>query len=271
MALGSLVRLVQRAGKPDRLGCYERWIDAAAGVGAKATWFFLPGHYSRPHPYDIDYTYYDEVTFAHSRMTVAEMIKQLRQSGAEIGLHGSYLSFDDSQMLSEQRLQLESSSGAAVRSIRQHYLKFDAAATIDAQQIAGFYNDSTVGFNEAPGFRAKSSFPFFLWSAGHQRRTDCVEVPLVLMDGHLRSMIRTPEQAIHQCERILATVAKVGGCLTINWHPNHVNNPTYWSAFRYLIEGARQRDAWFATIGEVGDFWRREFPRVRPSFESTSS
>jgi peptidoglycan/xylan/chitin deacetylase (PgdA/CDA1 family) len=266
MAAGSLVRLAQRAGRTDGLGCFERWIEVEANLGARSTWFFLPGHYSQPHPYDIDYEYDDRVTYAGRRMSVGTMIRTLAESGAEIGLHGSYLSSEDPEMLSEQRRQLQHVSGTSVTSIRQHYLRYDVRRTPAAHAAAGFLADSTVGFNETSGFRAGTSFPYFPFDHTTGQVSSVVELPMVLMDGHLRSLGLDAEGAIRHCGELIDAVENVGGCLTLNWHPNHIHNPLFWRTFCWVLEECGRRGAWFGTVEQIASRWRdmSVSPRAEP-------
>jgi hypothetical protein len=112
-------------------------------------------------------------------------MRLLGERGRDVGLHGSYLSHVSADDLAAQRAQIEEASGAKASGTRQHFLRFDVGRTFAAQEAAGFDHDSTLGYNEALGFRAGIAAPFHPWNASARAPHRLLELPLTVMDGTL--------------------------------------------------------------------------------------
>ena len=268
-AAGSLYRLASEPGQADRLGRFEDWLDAESSYGFKSTWFFLPGEYGIAHVYDMDYNYADDVVFKGVRMSVAQLIRALKDSGAEIGLHGSYLSSTDAMLLAKQKAQLEAVVSEPLTSIRQHYLRYDVELTPQAHQAAGFSVDSTQGFNSSIGFRAGTAFPYLTWDHSTERPTDVLEVPLQIMDGPLlRAAGNSPVKSIALAIQLMDAVVEVGGCLTLNWHPNLIDRPHFFAVYKELLAAAAERNAWGCSARELSSWWLRRKAPFTPDFSA---
>src|SRR5262249_27309253 len=143
---------------------------------------------SRRHEYDPLYLLNDVIGYDGRRVTVAELIADMTRRGHEVGLHGSYESYRDGPELARQRQAIaaatRASDGAAC-GIRQHLLRFDVRTTWAAQADAGFAYDSTLGYNEAIGFRAGIAAPFVPWDGAGRKPHRLWEAPLTAMDGAL--------------------------------------------------------------------------------------
>ncbi|MBK9638578.1 MAG: polysaccharide deacetylase family protein [Bacteroidetes bacterium] len=225
----------------DPLWAYERWIDLEKEAGFDSTFFV----FSRPslmkdlHQYDCDFIFEDRMKYRGKNCTVADFIEQLSMEGFEIGLHGSYLSWDNSTMLLDQKVSIEKIIKKLIVALRQHFLHFDIGKTPDALINAGIKVDSTLGFNRSVGFRAGTSFPYSLVDG-------LIEVPQIIMDGALfnhNSLNYNEKLAFLEVERILDKVEKVGGCITINFHPNYLLIPSYWNTYKFIIKELTSRNA----------------------------
>jgi hypothetical protein len=124
----------------------------------------------------------DRLVFGDQRRRVRDVMNEVAQAGFDVGLHGSSASATDARLLSAQREVLEGAIDGEVQTIRQHWLHWDVRATPAAQAAAGFTVDSTLGFNRNVGFRAGTSFPFFLSTLGPFRPVDA-EVPLIVQES----------------------------------------------------------------------------------------
>lgn len=225
----------------DNLWCYERWMEAEKSFGFNSTYFV----FSRPesagdlHEYDCDYTWNDKMKFRDRVLSVGEYICQIAEEGAEIGCHGSYLSWNNDRLLIDQRRKIEALVGKSVIASRQHFLHFDIQSTPDALRNAGFLLDSTLGFNRSIGFRAGTSYPYELIPR-------LIEVPQIIMDGALFNANSLDLDEALACEkviRILDAVEEAGGCLTINFHPNYLLNKAWWNVYLFLLKELNRRNA----------------------------
>lgn len=254
-AAGSVYRLLSGMNGADPLAGFDEWITIEARHGYRSTWFFLPERYAAAHVYDMDYAYGDRVVFDGRRMSTADMMREVARRGWEVGLHGSYLSARRLDLLVDQKHQVEEAAGVSIRSIRQHYLCYDPAVTPRLHAEAGFRVDSTQGFNFSPGFRAGTAFPYWCWDAARREAVHVLEIPCVLMESALFQQRRSLDEARSIAVSILEAVEAVGGCLTLNWHPNYLRNADYWALYTELLSVAHERGAWGGSAGDVYDVW----------------
>ena len=61
------------------------------------------------------------------------------------------------------------------------------------------------------------------------------------------------ETAFRYLEHITEAVERVGGVLTLLWHPNSVINPPVWHFYLRMIEFLKQKNAWFGGVQEVAE------------------
>ena len=251
-----------RKGATDPLHCYERWLEVEAAVGARSTFFFWPGWGSvgKHHPSDCSYELTDRVAFDGQKCTVAEMIREIARRGWEIGLHPSWYSFDNAEEMKRQKAAMETALGHDVVSVRQHFLHYDIRVTPRIQAEAGLRYDSTLGFNDNVGFRFGTCYPWRLYDLQAEEELPIVEVPLIIQDGALlnpaKGMRLDEDTAFQYVVQITEAVERVGGILTLLWHPNSIANPGWFDLYLKTLILLKAKNAWFASITEVGNHWK---------------
>ena len=183
-------------------------------------------------------------------------IQQIRNAGMEVGLHGSYNSYNDSACYLKEMSRLEQVIGARVASGRQHYLRFSLQRnifsyqnrsiyttqevassqvshqnTLQVWQEAGLQHDYTLGYAEQPGFRCGTCHPYPLYDLDNDEPTDIVEHPLIVMDGSLFDYLKLGIADSNQLiDRLLGRCRAVEGDFVILWH-NHLLSRNYRSRF----------------------------------------
>ena len=249
---------VGRSGDP--FWNFDRWIEDEERFGFRSSFYFLPTAPTRPHEFDGTYAWDDPVGFEGEVLNVRGLLRRLSERGAEVGLHGSYLSHLDGTELAHQRRQLEQALGAPVRGVRQHFLRFDAGETWRAQQQAGFEYDATLGYNEALGFRAGIAAPFHPWDPRARAPLELLALPLTAMDGVLfRTWKLDRELATRRLIAHLDEVERAGGLAVLLWHPNAADArryPGWYDTWRDALEYLASRPAWVAPAGEIARWWR---------------
>ena len=208
------------------------------------------------HPSDCLYDMDDRVVFDGQRCTVAEMIREIDRRGWEIGLHPSWYSFDDVDEMKRQKAALEKALGRDVVSVRQHYLHYDIRVTPRVQAAAGLKYDATLGFNDNVGFRFGTCYPWRLYDLKAEKELTIVEVPLIIQDGAMLSPVKgmrlDEETAFQYVQQITEAVERVGGVLTLLWHPNAVINQPWWNLYRRSLDYLKEKDVWFGSVREIG-------------------
>jgi peptidoglycan/xylan/chitin deacetylase (PgdA/CDA1 family) len=202
----------------------------------------------------------DTVHFDNVKCTVAEMIREIDRQGWEIGLHPSWHSYDDPDELKRQKDALEEVVGHQIVSVRQHYLHYDIRVTPGAHAQAGFKFDSTLGFNDNVGFRFGTCYPWLLYDLKQEQELPIMEIPLIIQDGAMlnpgKGMRLDPSMAFEYVVLIADAVEKVGGILTLLWHPNHITRQDWWGLYCRTLEYLNEKDAWFCSVREAGKWWK---------------
>ncbi len=243
----------------DPLHCYERWLEMEATVGATSTFFFMPNDTNRPHFTDNSYIYTDEVVFDGHASTVGEMMRDIHERGWEVGLHPTWNTVDDARELRDQKRQAESVIGAPIESVRHHYLHYDLSRTPTVQSAAGFRYDSTLGFNGNVGFRFGTSRPWHLYDWEAKQQSDIIEVPLIAQDVALfrpgTGLGLDRDTAVEYLKLLARRVKRVGGVLTLSWHPSYIRNDDWRETYETILAHLDDEGAWFGTVAEIGDWW----------------
>ena len=247
----------------DPLHCYERWLKVEEEYGAKSTFFFWPGWKSvtRHHWTDPIYDLNDRVLFDGNNCTVAEMIQEIHRRGWEIGLHPSWYAYNDVDELKRQKDALEKAVGDPIHSIRQHYLHYDIRITPRTHSAAGFKYDSTLGFTDNIGFRFGTCYPWKLFDLGSKKELPILEISLIVQDTAMlnpsKGMRIDSKMALRYMLLIVEEVEKVGGVLTLLWHPNEIINHESWALYLKILNYLRDKNAWITSLQEVGNWWLR--------------
>ena len=166
------------------------------------------------------------------------LLHELSEAGAPVGLHPTFDSFDKPHVLHAQREHLETSLGRSVTSARQHWLRFSWHATWAAQEQAGIREDSTLMFNDRPGFRASVAASWHPWNASAGAPHSLVEVPCCFMDSHRYDYadIRG-EDGRDQMEAVVHECAAVRGTMQVLWHPHTLSHDYGWrDGFAELLD-----------------------------------
>ncbi len=241
---------------------FEDWLRVEREVGGHSTFFFTPESTIRSHFTDCWYKYSDSLHFESSKITVRHLIRELDSRGWEIGLHPSWHASTDVEIMKNQKEQVESVLGHPLVSVRQHWLNFDNFRTPGVQSGAGFKYDSSIGFNDNIGFRRGTSYPFRMIDINADQPLPLFEIPLIIQDGamfhHRKGLRLDKDMGLQYIRNLAEQVQCTGGVLNLLWHPNTINLPCYWDAYRATLKLLQDMGAWFGSIREIGDWWHEK-------------
>jgi hypothetical protein len=166
------------------------------------------------------------------------VLKDFVDGGWTVGLHQSTAAWKDSVPMSRERARVADASGADITVCRQHWLRFSWAATWRAQQDAGLARDSTLGFNDRPGFRNGAALEFHPWCFQNDSPLKLSAVPMVFMDSHFYDYNQLSDNERGAVlRRWLTEVREVGGQATVNWHTHTITEVYGWGqGYRELID-----------------------------------
>lgn len=167
---------------------------------------------------------------------ILNTIQKITARGHRIGFHASYESLEEPTLFPQELASLQALTTQAIRSGRQHYLRFKTPETWRMWAEAGLDEDSTLGYPETPGFRCGMAVPFPVFDCICRNKLPLLEKPLLIMDvGLALNQPKTPEQGLADMQAIRRQVAKHGGCLSILWHNSSLNDFT-WQAWKRVYQ-----------------------------------
>lgn len=154
-----------------------------------------------------------------------------------IGLHPSYQSNSNSQLLHAEKNTLAAISQSSITASRQHFLKLHLPHTYQNLLAAGIQKDFSMGYADACGFRAGTNIPFLWYDLSQNQPTNLEIYPLLIMDVTLRDYLKlSPAQALQLCLDYLQTVRRYGGNLSILFHNNSFCEQLGWQGWRAMYE-----------------------------------
>ena len=162
-------------------------------------------------------------------------IREISSRAHKTGLHTSYESFDNPELIISERTALERITGRSVTSARAHYLRFSAPETWQFLNDAGITSDSSAGYPEAEGFRTGMCTSYTVFDFLNRKKLPLQEQPLIAMDVTLALYRRyTPEQALERLFNLKKEVLKYNGTFTLLWH-NSSWNTHFWTPWKRVF------------------------------------
>lgn len=181
-----------------------------------------------------------------------EVIHELDAGGWEIGLHGSYDSYDDVGRLRTEKETLEEILGHDVVGGRQHYLNLDRTKTWEIHRQIGLKYDATLGSSETYGFEH-----------GHDvlqpLNDEFIVFPLTVMERTLMKSTTSLQEAKQKVEGLLEEARRNDAVMTALWHPRFFNTDEfdgYQELYVHLVTTAGQMGAW---IGSCKEYYELNF------------
>lgn len=233
---------------------FEKIMEIEERYGVKSTFFFLNESKKldllKPKNWAISLGRYD---IHNSKVT--NIIKKLHSKGWEIGLHGSYESYRNKELLNKEKEKLEEIIEDEVVGIRQHNLNIEIPKTWKIQYEVGLKYDTTFGFNDKVGFRDSKYLPF------HPLDNSFLEIPLTIMDATLFKISRSIDDAWAKCKNLIDSTEKSNGLLTVLWHQEVFNEKEFpgWSKiYEEIIRVCKEKNAWIATCKEIAELWSKD-------------
>lgn len=222
--------LLSKIGGNEPYWNFQKLVELEEMYDVKSTFFFLNESHKEMSAnfmgrYDIKST------------ALQSIIRELDRRGFEIGLHGSYYSFNDEEILGAEKRVLEHILGHGVVSARQHHLNFDDKTTWRIHKKIGIKYDSTMGYSTKAG----TEQPF-------RTAEGIVEIPITLMDT-----VNLTEDIYKEC----CQVAEDGGMIMLNFHQCHFNEieyPDNVNIYTRLLVKAKNDGAWIMNVKEAGEW-----------------
>jgi hypothetical protein len=229
---------------------FDRYLEIEKDI--KSTFFFIP--YKNHHG--------ENVSGQHSRRRAAKydindarlFARHLVDRGYEIGVHGID-AWHSSEKGRQELKRISGINGDSKLGIRMHWLCFDESSP-QLLDDAGFYYDSTFGYNEKAGYRAGTTQVYRPLNV-----KNLLELPLHIQDVALFSpgqMHLSENQAWDLCDRLFKNASLYGGVLTVLWHLRSLAPERLWGDFYIrLLEKMKELNAWFGTSFEIVSWFKK--------------
>ncbi len=190
--------------------------------------------------------------YKFSNVAIRDIIQSLDLKGWEVGLHGSYNSYNDLNLLQKEKSNLEKILGKPVMGIRQHFLNLQIPDTWINQKKVGFLYDTSYGLHGQIGFPNKQYVPFL------DNKSKLLIIPLALMDGYLFKVSKNLNDVWKNCLKIMDEAEKNNAVLVILWHQRVYNDsdfPGYTKIYEQIISECYNRKAKFKLCREVAEIY----------------
>ena len=223
---------------------FDKLIEIENKYDVRSTIFFL-NESIKVDPFKLKSYYLSMGRYDIESPKVVDMIRYLDGNGWEIGVHGSYNSYQNLSLLKKEKETLEGIIGHEVRGIRQHHLNLDDN-TWKLQKEAGFLYDSTLGYTRDIGFKDDIVAPYRPFD------NEFIVFPLPIMDFCLNSH---PDRWV-KFDEIVDTCIEHNGVLVLNYHQHIFHQPDfpgYADDYIQIIEKCIEKNASFKTMGQYYD------------------
>ncbi len=153
-----------------------------------------------------------------------QLIRQMTSCKTGIGIHPSYHSSENNNLITSEKKTLEEIANQSVTFSRQHFLRFRLPDTFRALEKAGILHDYSMQYPEMPGFRAGICVPFPFFDLTDNRETSLILHPGCIMETTFRDDLHLPaSQSLDWYVSLWQQVQQAGGKFISIWH-----NDTLW-------------------------------------------
>ena len=203
---------------------FDWYLDACEQSGHSAAFYFIADHSGG----EIDGNY----DIFSPR--ILRLMRHIHDRGHEIGMHGSFNTFRSVDQIRYERERLTLATQKAgipiqILGNRQHYLRWDASATPDALEEAGFAYDTSGGFADRPGFRYGTARTFPMWSWQKLAPLKLLQKPLVMMECSIFYNqylgLGYTQAAMDLMHKLRQRSLSSGGDFNMLWHNSHFLTP----------------------------------------------
>lgn len=182
-----------------------------------------------------DYSIYDKPTSYHT----AEFRELLQRLGdySKIGIHSSYLSFDEPERIGIETQRLSDILHRPIVRNRFHFLRTNLPKSYRHLMSFGIQHDYTMGYAECPGYRCGTATPYPFYDLSSDTESTLTIHPFVVMDTTLQQYCKmSPDEALHKYIQMIDVASSVGGTFSCIWHNQNLCENQGWEGWRKVYE-----------------------------------
>lgn len=161
----------------------------------------------------------DKPYVSYQSKDMRALVALLKKNKVQIGLHASYFSGENPQIIGREKIELETAIQQSITTNRYHFLRTCLADDMSYLADAGIKDDYTLAFADQVGFRLGTCRPVAFISPKTLKTSNLTLHPLTMMDATLfRYMQLSLDDAFKQACCLIETVRQYGGELVLLWH-----------------------------------------------------
>lgn len=161
----------------------------------------------------------DKPYVSYQSKDMRALVALLKKNKVQIGLHASYFSGENPQIIGREKIELETAIQQSITTNRYHFLRTCLADDMSYLADAGIKDDYTLAFADQVGFRLGTCRPVAFISPKTLKTSNLILHPLTMMDATLfRYMQLSLDDAFKQACCLIETVRQYGGELVLLWH-----------------------------------------------------
>jgi len=165
-----------------------------------------------------------------------ELIRQ-HADKYQVGIHPSWASGDEKDLLNEEIKTLESVTGKKITSSRQHYIRFTLPHTFRKLIGAGITDDYSMGYGSINGFRASVASSFYWYDLKKEEPTNLLLHPFCFMEANsFFEQKYLPQRAYEEMMHYYHAVKGVNGTLITIWHNSFLGNYRSFAGWKEVYE-----------------------------------
>lgn len=217
--LKTILRLIS-----DDFNVFEKIDKLHSNTGIEVIFFWLVGNYGK----------YDK-NISWKNKEQSKIIKKLAKK-YKIGIHPSYHSNYDKNLVNIEKNRLESLCYSPIEISRQHFLVHKFPETYQQLIKTGIYCDYTLGYTSFYGFRAGIASPFYFYDLSTETQTKLMLYPFCSMDITPMHYFKfSIEKAIEKNRELLQKVKEVNGLFISLWHNESISGKSRWEGGWYKV------------------------------------
>lgn len=207
----------------DPFDTYDYIIKECQTRAIELSWFFLLSNRT-----------FENNNIRHTSKGLRKLITRLA-SKYTVGIHPGYDTWRDMRLMQDEVSRLNEILSVPVHHSRQHYLRFALPETYRIVLENGIRNEYSMGYADAPGFRAGTSMPFAWFDMSTNKVTDLVVHPFCAMDVTFsRYQKISADETISVLKILITQIELTRGKFHMLWHNETLSNRGDWDGWKKL-------------------------------------
>lgn len=179
----------------------------------------------------------EDSAFSSKTPEFRKLIQDISHRGYTVGIHPSYDSYKNKEIIRNAIAQLQDITGAPVTDSRQHFLRFHLPDTFRNLYQYGIRREYSYCFTHSIGFPngMMTDYPWFDLMA--ETETDLMICPSLLMDRTIVSYLGEPDAVVlAKVDFMLSAVQKMGGIFRMILHNEVLSESAEWKGRGDLLK-----------------------------------